>query len=211
MDALINKGAAPDAAGASPVVRPSRNQAEEAVRTLIAWIGDDPSRAALVDTPRRIIDAYGELYVGYGESPADILDRTVDDVGAYDDLVVVRDIPVVSHCEHHMMAFTGRAHVAYYPAERVAGLSKLARAVDAISRRLQSQERLTSQVLDTIDEVLKPRGTAVMVEAEHTCMTLRGARAHGASTVTTQFSGIFRDDPQEQARFAGLVGTFRRA
>ncbi len=134
-----------------------------------------------------------------------MLDRTFEDLGSYDDIVVVRDIPFYSHCEHHMVPFVGKAHVAYYPNERVVGLSKLARVVDVFARRLQTQERLTGQVVAAIDEALKPRGIAVMIEAEHQCMTLRGAQKHGASTVTTQFTGIFRDDPAEQQRFITLV------
>ena len=175
------------------------------MRTLIAWAGDDPARPGLKDTPSRVVSVYEEFYAGYRQDPADVLDRTFEDLGSYDDIVVVRDIPFYSHCEHHMVPFIGRAHVAYYPGERVVGLSKLARLVDVFAHRLQTQERLTGDIVAAIDEVLKPRGVAVMVEAEHLCMTLRGTRAHGASTVTTQFTGAFRDDPAEQQRFIVLI------
>jgi GTP cyclohydrolase IA len=189
-----------------PVVpRPSRNEAEAAVRTLLAYIGDDPAREGLLDTPKRVISAFEELYSGYRESPAEVLDRTFGEMGTYDNLVLVRNIPFHSHCEHHMMPFYGRAHVAYIPIERVVGLSKLARLIDVYARRLQTQEHLTSQVVSAIDEVLKPRGVAVMVEAEHTCMSLRGVEKQGSSTVTTQFTGLFRDDPSQQVRFITLV------
>ena len=189
----------------SVVPRPSRSEAEQAVRTLLAYIGDDPDREGLRETPKRVISAYEELYSGYREDAVEVLDRTFAEMGTYDDLVLVRNIPFHSHCEHHMMPFYGRAHVAYLPIERVVGLSKLARLIDVYARRLQTQEHLTSQVVTAIDEVLKPRGVAVMIEAEHTCMSLRGVEKHGSSTVTTQFSGLFRDDPTRQVRFITLV------
>jgi GTP cyclohydrolase I len=185
--------------------RPSREVAEAAVRTLIAWAGDDPSREGLIDTPQRVISAYEEFYAGYGQDPAEALERTFEDVGAYDDVVLVRDIPFYSHCEHHMVPFVGKAHIGYFPTESVVGLSKLARVLDVYARRLQTQERLTADVVAAIDDILKPRGIAVMIEAEHQCMTLRGVHKHGASTVTTQFTGIFRDDPAEQQRFMSLL------
>jgi GTP cyclohydrolase I len=187
--------------------RPSREEAEEAVRTLIAWAGDDPSRSGLMDTPTRVVNAYDEFYAGYSQDAGSVLERTFEDLGSYDDIVVVRDIPFYSHCEHHMVPFIGRAHVGYYPNERVVGLSKLARIVNVFARRLQTQERLTGNVVAAIDEALKPRGTAVMIEAEHMCMTLRGIRAHGATTVTTQFTGVFHDDPAEQQRFTRLINS----
>jgi GTP cyclohydrolase I len=187
------------------VPRPSRNEAEAAVRTLIAYIGDNPAREGLLDTPKRVVSAFEELYSGYRESPVEVLDRTFAEMGTYDDFVLVRNIPFHSHCEHHMMPFYGRAHVAYMPIERVVGLSKLARLIDVYARRLQTQEHLTSQVVTAIDEVLKPRGVAVMVEAEHTCMSLRGVEKHGSSTVTTKFTGLFREDASQQVRFISLV------
>jgi GTP cyclohydrolase I len=207
MDALIRKrGETSSAARADEPVRPTRAEAERAVRTLIAWAGDDPDREGLRDTPKRVAKAYEDFYAGYRHSADDALERTFEDLGGYDDIVIVRDIPFYSHCEHHMVPFVGKAHVAYYPGDKVVGLSKLARVVDIFARRLQTQERLTNHVMTAIDETLKPRGIAVMIEAEHQCMTLRGVHKHGASTVTTQFTGVFRDDPAEQQRFLILVG-----
>ena len=212
MDAIIKKLSAvtPRAgvyAAPRPVgPRPSREAAEAAVRTLIAFAGDDPDREGLLETPKRVVSAYEELFAGYRECPAEVLERTFSETGGYDDLVLVRDIPFHSHCEHHMMPFVGKAHIAYMPVERVVGLSKLARLVDVYSHRLQTQEHMTSQIVTAIDEILKPRGVAVMLEAEHTCMSLRGVAKAGSTTVTTQFSGMFRDDPSEQARFITLVG-----
>ncbi len=203
MDALIEKPAAP--APSADVKRPSQEEVEEAVRTLIAWAGDDPARAGLVDTPKRVAGAFREFYAGYGQSAAEALARTFDEIDSYDDVVVVRDIPFFSHCEHHMVPFVGKAHIAYFPTDKVVGLSKLGRVVEVYARRLQTQERLTAEIVGAIDEALKPRGIAVMIEAEHQCMTLRGVRAHGASTVTTQFTGAFRNDPAEQVRFLTLV------
>jgi GTP cyclohydrolase I len=191
------------------VKRPSREEAEAAVRTLIRWAGDDPSREGLLDTPKRVVKAYEELYKGYRENAEEILDRVFEDVGGYDDMVLVRDIPFYSHCEHHMVPFVGRAHIGYYPAEGVVGLSKLARVVDTFSRRLQTQETMTSQIVHAIDDALKPRGVAVIIEAEHMCMSMRGVQKHGSSTITTQFTGVFRDDPAEQARFLTMVRGLR--
>jgi len=189
-----------------PVVpRPSRDEAEAAVRTLLAFIGDNPAREGLRDTPKRVVSAFEELYSGYRESAVDVLDRTFSDMGNYDEFVLVRNIPFHSNCEHHMMPFSGRAHIAYVPVARVVGLSKLARLIDVYARRLQTQENLTSQVASAIDEVLRPRGVAVMLEAEHTCMSLRGVEKHGSSTVTTKFTGLFREDPAQQARFISLL------
>jgi GTP cyclohydrolase I len=206
MDAYTKKAAGPlPQFRAEEIVRPSREEAEAAVRTLIAWAGDDPRRDGLIDTPQRVVDAYEEFYAGYRQNAAEALDRTFEDIDRYDDIVLVRDIPFSSHCEHHMVPFVGKAHVAYFPTDKVVGLSKLARVVDVFARRLQSQERLTSEIVAAVDEALKPRGVAVMIEAEHQCMTLRGVQKHGASTVTTQFTGVFRDDPTEQLRFMTLV------
>ncbi|HVY58089.1 MAG TPA: GTP cyclohydrolase I FolE [Xanthobacteraceae bacterium] len=207
MDAIIKKTPLPaDIRADEPAkTRPSRQDAEAAVRTLIAYAGDDPAREGLLDTPRRVVSAYDELYGGYRESPVEVLDRTFSEIGTYDNLVLVRDIPFHSHCEHHMMPFYGKAHVAYLPVERVVGLSKLARLIEIYARRLQTQEHLTSQVVTAIDEILKPRGVAVMIEAEHTCMSLRGVAKPGVLTVTTQFTGPFRDEPSEQVRFITLV------
>jgi GTP cyclohydrolase IA len=217
MDAIVKpwpKGSDPAQSGsdqaAPPVARPSREQAEAAVRTLIAFIGDDPNREGVLDTPKRVVGAYEELYRGYRESPTETLDRTFSETGDYDDLVLVRDISFNSHCEHHMMPFTGVAHVAYKPVGKVVGLSKLARLVDVYARRLQTQEHLNSQIANAIEVTLKPRGVAVMIEAEHTCMSLRGVEKPGALTVTTQFRGSFRDDPNEQIRFMSMVRANQR-
>ena len=188
-----------------PVERPSREQAEAAARTLIEWIGDNPNREGLRETPKRLVKAFEQVFSGYRDSPDDVLDRTFGEIGNFDDLVVVRDIPFYSYCEHHMFPMVGRAHVAYFPVERVVGLSKIARVVDMYARRLQTQEHLTSQILSAIDENLKPRGVAIMIEAEHMCMAMRGVQKQGVSTVTTQFTGVFRDDPNEQVRFFKLV------
>jgi len=187
------------------VPRPSRDEAEAAVRTLLAYIGDNPDREGLVDTPKRFVSAYEELFAGYKECPAEVLDRTFSEIGSYDDLVLVRDIPFYSHCEHHVMSFTGKAHIAYVPTGRVVGLSKIARLIDVYARRLQTQEHLTAQIAAIIDEILKPRGVAVLIEAEHTCMSVRGVAKHGAMTFTSRFTGMFRDNPAEQARFLSLV------
>jgi len=193
------------AAPVPAVPRPSREEAEAAVRTLIAYAGDDPNREGVLETPKRVIDAYDEIYQGYRECPADVLDRTFSETAGYDDFVLVKDIGFNSHCEHHMMPFFGKAHVAYMPVDRVVGLSKLARLVDVYALRLQTQEHMTSQVAAAIDEVLKPRGVAVMIEAEHMCMSIRGVSKPGALTVTTHFTGMFRDDPKQMARFMAML------
>ena len=190
---------------ATGLTRPSRDEAEAAVRTLIAFTGDYPNREGLLDTPRRVVDAYEELYRGYLESPIYVLERTFSEIGRYDDFVLVRDIAFNSHCEHHMMPFMGKAHIAYKPVDRVVGLSKLARLVDVYARRLQTQEHMTSQIATAIEEILKPSGIAVMVEAEHMCMSLRGVEKPGSSTITTQFIGSFRDNPDDQVRFIAMV------
>jgi GTP cyclohydrolase I len=187
------------------VPRPSREEAEAAVRTLIAWAGDDPSREGLLETPARVTKAYREFFSGYGEDPAETLDRVFDEAGGYDDIVLVRDIPFYSHCEHHMVPFIGKAHIAYYPGDGVVGLSKLARIVELYARRLQMQERLTQQIADAIEDGLAPRGVAVMLEAEHHCVSMRGVQKQGVSTITTSFTGVFRDDMAQQTRFLALV------
>jgi GTP cyclohydrolase IA len=190
----------------SPFVRPTREEAEAAVRVLLRWAGDDPSREGLRDTPKRVVKAYEEFFSGYQEDAAHVLNRVFEEVQGYDDMVLVREIPFSSHCEHHMVPFFGVAHVAYYPSDvGVVGLSKLARLVDIYAKRLQTQEALTAQIIGAIDRHLRPRGCAVMLEAEHLCMSMRGVRKHGADTVTTQFTGVFRDDPAEQVRFLTMV------
>ena len=193
---------------ANSFVRPTQAEAEAAVRTLIAWAGDDPSREGLLDTPRRVTKAYGEFFAGYGQDPREILQRTFKEVGGYDDIVLVKDIPFSSHCEHHMVPFVGKAHIAYLPHDGVVGISKLARLVEVFARRLQVQENLTAQIIDAINEHLNPRGAAVMLEAEHMCMSMRGVRAHGAKTVTQRFTGVFAEEKAEQDRFFQMVRGF---
>lgn len=185
--------------------RPSREEAEAAVRTLIAWAGDNPAREGLADTPGRVVKAYEELFSGYGEDPGLALARVFSQVDGYSDIVLVRDIPFFSHCEHHMAPFFGKAHIGYYPSHGVVGLSKLARIVDTFARRLQTQEAMSSQIIEAVDAALHTRGVAVMLEAEHMCMSMRGVKKHGVSTVTTQFSGVFRQDANEQVRFLTLL------
>jgi GTP cyclohydrolase IA len=192
-----------------PVASPTREEAEAAVRTLIRWAGDDPTREGLLDTPKRVAKAFREFYSGYGEDPSEILDKIFAEVEGYDDIVLVRDIPFHSHCEHHMVPFFGVAHVAYYPTRGVVGLSKLARLVDAYARRLQTQEAMTSQIARAMVKALDPRGVAVMIEAEHMCMSMRGIQKAGALTLTTQFTGIFKEEPAEQVRFLTLVRNSR--
>ena len=190
--------------------RPSRAEAEQAVRTLLAYVGEDTGREGLIDTPRRMIEAYDELFQGYHQCPADVLNKTFGETAGYDDFVLVRDINFTSHCEHHVMPFYGNAHIAYAPVGRVVGLSKLARLVEIFARRLQTQEHLTAQIAGAIDAVLHPRGVAVLVEAEHTCMSVRGIRKAGAQTVTTRYTGLFHDNPHEQERFLSMVRAPRR-
>ena len=192
-----------------PVQRPTREEAEAAVRVLLRWAGDDPSREGLLDTPKRVVKAYEELFKGYTQDAEAQLATIFEEVEGYDDMVLVKDIPFTSHCEHHMVPFVGKAHVAYFPADGVVGLSKLARVVEVFARRLQTQETMTAQITDTIDNALKPRGIAVLIEAEHMCMSMRGVQKQGASTITTRFTGAFRDDPAEQARFFSMVRGFR--
>jgi GTP cyclohydrolase I len=205
MDATVK----PETAKSLPLhafVRPSQEEAEAAVRTLIAWAGDDPTREGLLDTPRRVTRAYGEFFAGYGEDPKAVLSKTFKDVGGYDDIVLVKDIPFSSHCEHHMVPFVGKAHIAYLPHDGVVGISKLARLVEVFSKRLQVQEVLTAQIIDAINENLNPRGAAVLLEAEHMCMSIRGVRAHGATTVTQRFTGVFAEEKAEQDRFFAMIG-----
>jgi GTP cyclohydrolase I len=183
-----------------PLARPTREEAEAAVRVLLCWTGDDPEREGLRDTPKRVVKAFEEFFSGYQDDATSVLSRVFEEVHGYDDVVLVRDIPFSSHCEHHMVPFFGM------PSETgVVGLSKLARLVDVYAKRLQTQEALTAQIIGAIDRHLRPRGCAVMLEAQHLCMSMRGVRKHGAETITAQFTGIFRDDPAEQARFLTLL------
>jgi len=189
-----------------PTVRPSRAEAEAAVRTLIRWAGDQPAREGLLATPARVVRAYEEWFGGYAQDPDALLSRTFEDVGGYDDLVLLRDIPLQSTCEHHMAAITGVVHIAYLPSQRVVGISKLARLVNVLGHRLQIQERLTAQIADTVERVLQPRGVAVMVCASHACMSSRGVHVHGVSMVTRGLRGQFRNEPQRAEILAMLAG-----
>jgi GTP cyclohydrolase I len=188
-----------------PKRRPSRDEALKAVRTLLAWAGDDPDRPGLIDTPKRVVDAYGEWFDGYDADVEKELSRTFEDVQGYDDMVLLRDIEVESHCEHHMAPFLGKAYVAYIPNEKVVGISKLARVVEIFSRRLQTQETLTQQIADAINDNLRPAGVAVLIDAEHQCMTTRGVHHRHVSTITTQFTGVFKTDPTLRQRFLDFV------
>jgi len=206
MDAIIKK-ISRDVSNVStaPVKRPSQEAAEDAVRTLLAWAGDNPDREGLLDTPGRVAKAFREYFSGYDEDPVEALSRTFEDVGGYDDIVMLRDIEFNSHCEHHIAPFIGRAHVAYLPTKAVVGISKLARVVDIYARRLQTQETMTAQIANCIDGQLAPHGVAVMLEAVHTCMSMRGISKRNVTTITTQFTGDFKSNPVLQARFINLV------
>ncbi|MEL6789060.1 MAG: GTP cyclohydrolase I FolE [Pseudomonadota bacterium] len=185
--------------------QPSRAEAEEAVRTLIKWAGDDPTREGLLDTPKRVAKAFEEWFVGYDTDPETILARTFEEVEGYDDIVLLKGIRLESYCEHHMAPIIGTAHIAYLPSDKVVGISKLARLVDAYGKRLQVQEKLTAQIADTLTRVLEPRGVAVWISAEHQCMSTRGVHKHGVDTVTTRFTGVFKDDPKMEERFMRLI------
>ncbi|MYF07741.1 MAG: GTP cyclohydrolase I FolE [Rhodospirillaceae bacterium] len=186
--------------------RPSRREAEAAVRTLLRWTGDDPDREGLRETPSRVVRAYEEFFSGYAVDPVDFLNRTFSETEGYDEIVVLRDIRVESHCEHHMVPIIGRAHVGYLPKNRVVGISKIARLVEAYARRLQIQEKLTAQIANTMQEVLDPRGVAVVIEASHQCMTTRGVHKSGAAMVTSRMLGAFRDDPATRREFLTMIG-----
>jgi GTP cyclohydrolase I len=202
MDAVIKK--MPGTA-AKAVKRPSQEEAEAAVRVLLAWAGDNPDREGLLDTPKRVAKAFREYFSGYDEDPAEALSRTFDEVAGYDDIVMLRDIEFNSHCEHHIAPFIGRVHVAYLPTKSVVGISKLARVVEIYARRLQTQETMTAQIATSIASALNPRGVAVLVEAVHTCMSMRGIGKRNVATITTQFNGEFKTNPVLQARFMELV------
>jgi GTP cyclohydrolase I len=186
--------------------RPSRVQAEEAVRTLIRWAGDDPEREGLVGTPDRVVRSYDEFFAGYDQDPEAILRTTFEEVEGYDEMVLLKDIPFESHCEHHMVPIIGKAHVAYLPNKRVVGISKLARVVEAYAKRLQIQEKMTAQVANAINNVLSPKGVAVVVEGEHQCMTTRGVQKKGVSMVTSTMLGAFRDDASTRREFLAFIG-----
>lgn len=180
-------------------------EAEAAVRVLIEWAGDDPTREGLLETPGRVAKAYRELFAGYDENPREYLAKTFQQVGGYDELIVLRDIRVVSFCEHHMLPFTGKAHVGYLPTNRVVGISKLSRVVNAFARRLQIQEKLTAEIADAIQDILEPRGVGVMIESEHQCMTMRGVNTPGSNLVTSRLMGVVRDDPRTREEFLRLA------
>ncbi len=186
--------------------RPSREAAMEAVRTLIAWAGDNPNREGLKDTPKRVVGAYEEWFAGYDQDPADALSRVFEDVSGYDDMVILREIDVESHCEHHIAPFIGKAYVAYLPTDRVVGISKIVKVVEIFAKRLQTQETMTAQIAKAIDDALKPRGTAVFIDAKHECMTTRGVHHPDVSTITTQFTGEFKTNQALQDRFIRMIG-----
>lgn len=203
MDAITDKALlrAP-----TELVRPSKEEAMEAVRTLLRWAGDDPAREGLIDTPKRVVNAYLEFFAGYEMDPVAELGRTFEDVQGYDDIVMLRDIDVESHCEHHMVPILGKAHVAYMPTNRVVGISKIARVVEIFGKRLQTQETMTAQVADCITEALRPAGVAVLIDAKHQCMTTRGVHHKNVATITTQFTGVFKTDRELKDRFLRFAG-----
>jgi GTP cyclohydrolase IA len=188
------------------VGKPSRAEAEAAVRTLLLWAGDDPDREGLRDTPARVVKSYEEFFAGYGMDPKELLERTFEETEGYDELIVLKDIRFESHCEHHMVPVIGKAHIGYLPDRRVIGISKLARVIDAFAKRLQIQEKLTAQIANIIDEVLSPRGVAVVIEAQHECMTTRGVHKTGVSMVTSRMLGQLRDDATTRREFLAIIG-----
>jgi GTP cyclohydrolase IA len=196
----------PPRAGRTNGGRPNKAEAEAAVQTLIRWAGDDPAREGLIDTPARVVRSYLELFAGYETDPRAYLERTFEEVGGYDQLVILKDIRFVSFCEHHMLPVIGKAHVGYLPKGRVVGISKLARVVNGFARRLQIQEKLTAEIADAIDEVLEPHGVGVVIEAEHSCMTLRGVNTPGSSLTTSALRGAVRDDMRTRMEFMRLSG-----
>lgn len=185
--------------------RPSRQEAEAAVETLLQYIGEDSSRPGLLETPARVIKSFDEFYRGYGQDAEAELQKTFEDITGFDDMVLVKQIEFISHCEHHMVPITGIAHVAYWPGEKVVGISKLARVVDIFAKRLVSQENMTRQIAETIQDILSPKGVAVMIDANHQCMSTRGVNKMDSSTVTMQFTGLFKEDPNTQRRFMDMI------
>jgi GTP cyclohydrolase IA len=192
--------------GGEEITRPTREEAEEAVRTLLAWTGDNPFREGLLDTPKRVVKAYEEFFAGYEMDPVAELSRTFEDVQGYDDMVMLTDIDLESHCEHHVVPILGKAHVAYMPSKAVVGISKIARVVEIFCKRLQTQETLTQQIADAISDGLEPMGVAVLLEAKHQCMTTRGVHHPNVATITTQFTGVFKTDKDIRDRFLRLAG-----
>ncbi|PPR16134.1 MAG: GTP cyclohydrolase 1 [Alphaproteobacteria bacterium MarineAlpha9_Bin3] len=194
-DKIINK----------PISKPSREEAMDAIKTIIAWAGDDPTREGLLETPKRVIKAYEEFFAGYDMDPDEILNKTFEEVAGYDEMIIIKDIRLESHCEHHMVPILGKAHLAYIPNNRVVGISKLARVVDVYGKRLQTQETMTAQIAASINRVLKPKGVAVVVDAGHQCMTTRGIHKTNATTITSQMLGVFRSDYRTRSEFMNLI------
>jgi GTP cyclohydrolase IA len=207
MDAVVSPKMTETAPGNKGIANtlPTQAEAEAAVRTLLLWTGDNPAREGLRDTPERMARAYLEMFSGYGDDPAEILGTTFEEVAGYDDVVLIKDISFFSHCEHHVVPIIGKAHVAYLPDNRVVGLSKIVRLVESFARRLQTQEAMTAQIAHTLQDVLNPRGVAILVEAEHMCMAMRGIRKTGSTTLTTTFTGAFKTSGEDQQRFLAMV------
>ncbi len=187
------------------ITKPSKDQAMQAVRTLISWAGDNPDREGLIDTPKRVVEAYNEFFAGYAQNAENILSKTFEEVEKYDDMVLLKAMRFESHCEHHMVPFIGTAHIAYIPNSRVVGISKIARLLDIFSKRLQTQETMTSQIADSIEKCLKPLGVAVIIEGEHQCMTTRGIHKTGTTTVTKKITGLFKEDSKLEDRFFKMI------
>jgi len=187
--------------------KPSRKQAEEAVKTLIKWAGDNPEREGLLETPKRVVNSYKEFFSGYDSKPEQILSKTFDEVEGYDEMVIVRNITIESHCEHHMVPFIGIAHIGYIPDKRIVGISKLVRIADVFAKRLQTQEIMTAQIADTINEVLNPKGVAVVIDAQHQCMTTRGTHKTESSTITSRMLGLFRTNSNTRSEFMNLINS----
>jgi GTP cyclohydrolase IA len=194
-------------ANAAPTNRPSRDEAMEAVRVLLRWAGDDPAREGLLETPKRVVDAYGEWFAGYDEDPRQVLSKTFEEVEGYDEMVLLKNMRFESHCEHHIAPIIGKAHIAYIPDKRVVGISKLARLLDIYAKRLQTQEVMTAQIADILQEVLQPKGVAVLVDAKHQCMTTRGVHKTETATVTSRMIGAFKEDPRTRGEFMSLIGS----
>ena len=205
MDVKVSDRAIDTESNDEELKKPSREEAMDAVRTLISWAGDDPEREGLIETPKRVVKAYEEFFAGYAQDPVKVLGKTFEDVKGYDDIVFLRDINIETHCEHHMVPILGKAHVAYLPKNKVVGISKLARVIEIFAKRLQTQETMTMQILNTIDDTLDPYGTAIMIDAKHQCMTTRGINKPNVSTVTTKFSGSFSNDTDLRQRFMQLT------
>jgi GTP cyclohydrolase I len=202
----VNVARSSKSARSRGAAKPSQADAEEAVRTLIRWAGDDPTREGLLETPARVARAYKEFFRGYGGDPEGVLKRTFEETDGYDEMIVLKDMRFESHCEHHMAAIIGRAHIAYLPSKRVVGISKLARLLDVYAKRLQIQEKLTAQIANTLNEVLQPRGVAVVIDASHQCMTTRGVHKPGTSMVTSRMLGAFRSDASTRREFLAFIG-----